>query len=93
MKILISRVRQGFPEEAQLALDLLNKNLFHYPELKNKVANATQELEDRKRRKENRQKTNAEFTSKTLDSLSYDRSRMKALNHLKEQLKKSIRFH
>ena len=93
MKTLVNTVRKGFLEEAQLALNLLNSNLFHYPELKSQLAIATQEFEERKRRKENKQKINAECTSKTLDSLVYDRSKMKALNHLKTQLKKGIRLH
>lgn len=84
-KILLAIVEKGFMKNAALAIDILNKSsTFEEKELANRI------YFERLRRKENKTQFHKTFRRKITKDQVLDKSKMKQLERVRQQLKKPI---
>jgi hypothetical protein len=91
MKTLIHIVQADFLDQAQLALEILQKNKSYHPKLSRQVFESEKILKERKRRTTNRKLTAISFHAKPHKGVIFDKSKMKNLERLRQQLKKGMR--
>ena len=91
-RALIGIVREDFLEHAAIALQILEANNVHKGKLSASFHRAKERYLDRKRRQENKKAFYKNYTPGVSSNL-IDKSKMEQLERVRQQLKKSIRFH
>ena len=89
----VNRIVQfDYINHAELALEIVNQNAAHYLNLKKEIQFTQSRFEERKRRFQNKRAYFKAFKPRTNIAPTVDKSKMKQLERLKQQLKKSIRL-
>lgn len=91
MKRLIQIVRTDFLDQAQLALGILQKNKSYHPKLIKQIGETDKIWRERKRRTNNKKLTAISFHPEPHKVVLFDKSKMKNLERVREQLKKGMR--
>jgi len=89
---LIKIVKNDFLDIAELSLFVLEKSPLTDSSMEARLKKARTIYQDRRRREYNRKAFFASFTPK-LDDKIFDKSKMKQLERVRQQLKKAIRLH
>lgn len=88
--VLARLVREDFPEVAEKALRLLQRSLYNL-ELTAHIQAARKVYEDRLRREANRREAYEDYRFRPENGVLVDKSKMKMLEKVKQQLKKPMR--
>lgn len=93
LKRLMQIVESDYLVQAKLAMKILLKNEAYHPGLQNSIRKAEKILEERTRRTNNKKLTAISFHSEPYKGVLFDKSKMKNLEKVREQLKKGMRWH
>ena len=90
---LIIILKDDFLENAALALKILKQTTIKNAKLKTKFEEATIVYDDKIRRAKNLKLFNENYKTKPVTGMLFDKSKMKRLEIVREQLKEAIRMH